>query len=281
MPSSFRETIDRALPSPLRQFKASAGRLIRFVSGRFATVNNHPTFVLGNQKSGTTVIAAALAHAANASVTLDIRDLNAAHLAGLLDGTYSIDAFVNRYRSAFAATFVKEPGLTFAFDELQGHFPEASFILIVRDPRDNIRSLLNRLSIPGDARELTADNLKSLHPIWRFVVNGSDLDIDREHYIENLATRWNLATDVYLKHPDDVMLLKYEAFCDSKVAYIEDTMRRLGRDLAQDVTDIVQTQYQSRGNRHVDWSQFFGMENLKRIERVCQDRMKRLDYKTF
>lgn len=278
MSYSVRETVDRALPSPLRQFKASAGRLVRFISGRFATVNDQPTFILGNQKSGTTVIAAALAHAANASVTLDIRDLNAAHLTGLFDGTYSIDAFVDRYRSAFAAAFVKEPGLTFAFNELKDHFPEATFILIVRDPRDNIRSLLNRLSIPGDARALTTDDLQSLHPIWRSVVNGSDLGMDHGHYIENLAARWNHASDIYLEHPDEVMLLKYEAFCDSKVAYIKEAIRRLGRDVVHDVTNIVQAQYQSRGNRHVNWSQFFGTENLERIERVCKTRMRRLGY---
>jgi len=278
MPFSFRETFDRALPSPLRQFKASAGRLFRFVSGRFTTVNDRPTFVLGNQKSGTTVIAAALAHAANASVTLDIRDLNASHLAGLLDGTLSIDAFVNRYRGSFSTSFVKEPGLTFAISKLRDRFPEATFILITRDPRDNIRSLLNRLSIPGDASVLTADHLQSLHSIWRSVITGSDLGIDREHYIENLATRWNLAADVYLEHPNEVMLLKYEAFCDAKVAYIEKSIHQLGRNVVQDVTDIVQTQYQSRGNRHIEWEQFFGTENLERIERVCKSRMTRLDY---
>ena len=56
-----------------------------------------------------------------------------------------LDALVQRYRLAFSRPVVKEPNLTFLYDELVRRFPQARVGLIIRDPRDNIRSLLERL----------------------------------------------------------------------------------------------------------------------------------------
>lgn len=156
----IRKTIHHGLPSPLQNVKAQGGRFLRYVRSRFATVTLAPVFVLGNQKSGTTVIAASLAHCADVSVTLDIRDLTADRLADLYDGSVSPSRFVDRYRRAFCREVIKELGLTFAYETLREHFLEATFVLIVRDPRDNIRSVLNRLDLPGDAFSLPSGALQ-------------------------------------------------------------------------------------------------------------------------
>lgn len=95
---NWRTAVDRLLPEPIRQTKAEIGRSLRYTIGRFKTVTENPVLVLGNQKSGTTVIAAALAHCANVSATLDLRDLTADQLVGVYEGTVSTDAFIDRYR---------------------------------------------------------------------------------------------------------------------------------------------------------------------------------------
>jgi hypothetical protein len=233
---------------------------------------------LGNQKSGTTVIAAALAHATDQSVTLDIRDISANYMLGLQRGDVPLHRFIARYRLDFSREIIKEPGLTFVSDQLFNCFPEATFLLIVRDPRDNIRSLLNRLNLPGSADQLSDNALESLHPIWQSVVRNHVLGIYATHYIDRLAQRWNRAADVYLNHKARVVPVKYESFCDDKVEYIESTARRLDLDVTQDIHSVVNQQYQSRGNRDVQWSEFFGETNLHRIEQLCGSRMKQLGY---
>ena len=45
-----------------------------------------------------------------------------------------------------------------------------------------------------------------------------------------------------------------------------------------DISDKVDRQYQRRGDRNVSWPDFFGPDNLARIERICGDRMQRFGY---
>lgn len=276
--TSLRTLVDRLLPEPVRRVKASAGVAARYLMGRFAQVEDAPTFVLGNQKSGTTVIAAALAHAMQSSVTLDIRDLQVGHLTGLYQGTYPMDDFVRRYRPAFSSSVVKEPGLTFARDALAERFPDARFLLIVRDPRDNIRSILNRLRLPGDADQISSEATDMLHPIWRSILMGDSLQIRADHYITCLAERWNQSADVYLNHKEDTLLLRYEDFQASKVSFIEETVEQLGAPIRADAGDIVNRQFQSKGNRSISWEDFFSKRNLRKIERTCERRMQMLGY---
>jgi hypothetical protein len=41
----------------------------------------------------------------------------------------------------------------------------------------------------------------------------------------------------------------------------------------------VDVQYQPRGDRGVSWLEFFGRENLRRIEGICGGRMAQLGYR--
>ncbi|RME38856.1 MAG: hypothetical protein D6788_06610, partial [Planctomycetota bacterium] len=120
------------------------------VRRRFARPHPAPVIVLGNQKSGTTVIAALLAESAGCAVTLDIFfRFRRPVLARLLTGRDSLDRFIRRHPYWFSHPIIKEPSLTFFHDDLRRLFPSARFVFIVRDPRDNIRSILNRLRLPG------------------------------------------------------------------------------------------------------------------------------------
>jgi hypothetical protein len=143
-------SIHSFVPAPLRRYSRAASlrlRELQYCAMNVVTrVNPRPIFVLGNQKSGTTAIAALFARLSGQTVTLDLfREVWWPTYQGIPSGDVSFDAFVARNRWGFSRDIVKEPNLTLFPDALAERFPEARTIFVVRDPRDNIRSLLNRL----------------------------------------------------------------------------------------------------------------------------------------
>ncbi len=243
------------------------------------SVNPDPRIiVLGNQKAGTTAIAALLAYALGFSVTLDFPDIYQP-----LNCLYSQDSdftdFVRHYRFCFSRNIVKEPNLTFFYPALRQMFPNAQFVFVVRDPRDNIRSMLNRLNLPGDVTQTGVGEVALPNKVWRAILTGEWLSLPRSiNYVETLAQRWNLATAVYEQSVTQMQLARYESFLADKVGFIYDLADRLGQTPQRDISDRVNIQFQPRGNRQISWTAFFGKQNLSRIERICGPQMARFDY---
>ncbi len=251
------------------------------VRRRFARPHPAPVIVLGNQKSGTTVIAALLAESAGCAVTLDIFfRFRRPVLARLLTGRDSLDRFIRRHPYWFSHPIIKEPSLTFFHDDLRRLFPSARFVFIVRDPRDNIRSILNRLRLPGNLPDLPPQALNALpaNRGWRLILEGTLFGTRGDTYIDVLAQRWNRTADVAWQHCDTLTLIRYEDFLKDKAGTIERLARTVALEPLHDVTDKVDVQYQPRGDRDVSWIDFFGKENLRRIELLCAARMRRFDY---
>jgi len=235
--------------------------------------------VLGNQKSGTTVIAALLSQCLGTSVTLDfpaeIRNLLHPRIwAGELD----FKEMVRANRKEFSRGVVKDATLSLFFPQTARHFPRSRFVMVMRDPRDNLRSILNRLKLRGDLPDLSPEVMAGMIPAWRLIVDGRWLGLRGENYIERLAARWDLIASTYLTHANRMILIKYDDFVKDKARAIERLARALGREPRHDISDKVDVQYQSRGDRDVKWTEFFGPDNLARIERVCADRMAALGY---
>lgn len=245
---------------------------------RFATVNEAPVLVLGNQKCGTTPIAALLAQAVGSSVTLDIRGIYEPVQTRLHRGELTFDSFVADNRLDFSREIVKEPNLTFLYEELSARFPASSMVFINRDPRTNIKSILNRLSLPGDIHELNEALLREVSPEWRLALDGSWLGLEGGNYIEMLAARWNLAADTYLENAADMPLVLYEDFFRNKVGEIYRLAERLGLRPINDISGSVDRQYQPRGDKSITVEDFFGTENLSSIERICGERMREFGY---
>lgn len=211
------------------------------------------------------------------SATLDFYPhLPPAELRGAHSGEEGFRLFVRRFRWELSRDLVKEPDLTFLYEPLARRFPEARFLWVVRDPRDNIRSILNRLDAPGDADDIVLD--ASVPAAWQLVLDGRWMGLPGGHYVERLAHRWRAAAELALEHGAPDTIVRYEDFTADK----EGTLRRVAKELdlpmAQPLGAFVDQQFQSRGDRHVDWLAFFGEDNLRRIERVCADAMQRLGY---
>ena len=246
-----------------------------------------PIIVLGNQKSGTTVIAALLSKATRKTVAIDpwFQIQNKLDIESqinlqqrLYENSSKFNNFIEQNNQYFYFEVIKEPNFTFLYEDVKKCFPEAKFIFINRDPRDNIRSILNRLKIPGNIRQLSDRQLNSMTLGWKLVMEGKYPSVPGDNYIERLAYRWNVAADNYLKNSDSMIYVTYEEFLENKKAKINLLAEEIGLKIKRDISKELDIQYQPKGNNNLSWSEFFGEENLARINDICGDKIKLFNY---
>lgn len=241
-----------------------------------ARVHPTPIVILGHAKSGTTVIAKLLSKISDERVTIDPVyriDPKGKLNNSLFERELSLSTLVQSHKYYFSTPLWKDPKLTFFYDDLCHHFPLATFIFVIRDPRDTIRSFLNRRGIPGDLSELPLPIEEKVGGIARFPkVKGSN-------YIERLAHRWNCATDVYMNHKSDFFQVRYEDFLEDKSNTIINLAENVGLKPIYDISEHLNQEYQPKGNRNISWSDFFKPSNLHKIESICNERMINFGYK--
>jgi hypothetical protein len=276
----------KELPHPLTHARRFGRRCIRYCQHRTARVFPRPVIVGGSPKSGTTAIAALLARAVGARFSNDPfwhvvhHDANGFLLPDILEGRLSVGEFVDRYGAYFQAEIVKDPDFAFLYRQLRERFPHSRQVFIVRDPRDNIRSILNRLGIPGDLEELDPrdGHIPAGKQGWQAIFEGRGLGISRGNYVARLAQRWNLGVRHYLDARDSIRLVRYEDFVADKVGTIEQLAEDLDMPVTVDISGDVDRQFQSRGHRGVVLASFFGADNLRAIETLCAEGMAALGY---
>lgn len=262
--------------------RAAPVRARRAVKSVVARPNTTPIFVLGHQKSGTSAVAALLAELTGSSVTIDLLNEDRwPTYAKVASGWMSFERFVRRNRLDFSREIVKEPNLTFFYPQLAERFPAARFVMVVRDPRTNAKSVLDRLGLPGDRGSIPEEQVRALRHGWNLMFDPSWLDLEAGNYVELLAQRWNLCADVYLDRPEAMRLVRYEDFRAAKLETLESLAADLGLERRHDIRGRLDNQFQPAGNRGVGVEHFFGSDNLARIENACGERMRRFAYETF
>lgn len=242
-------------------------------------VNPAPLLIYGNQKSGTSAIAALLAEATGKSLTLDLKRNRKLiqTFDEMLAGKVTVEKFINMHKYEFSREIIKEPGLTMLFQELQAHYNHKPAVFIIRDPRDNIRSILNRLKIPGDLSQNPDPGL--IPPAWQKVIDHyGQTPVEMIHYIEKMAWRWNDFAGMARACDDHIIVLKYEDFLKDKKKHIEDLAINCGYMIVKDISSQVDRQFQPGGDSSAKWLDFFGPENLKKIETICNENMKFFEY---
>lgn len=250
-------------------------RVAASVMNRVGIVNERPIIVLGNQKSGTSAIAHLLADFGGLSKTVDIPPLWPPAGVAIMRGEASFAEAVRRNRRFFSRHLVKEPMMTFFADQVVDRFPEAKYLFVVRDPRDNIRSILNRRDIPGHLERLSPHEVRAQ---GRVAIDAGIWGGEEGNYIDVLAHRWVRAVSAYRRFANRMHLLKYEDFVADKPGTIAAYAARLGISRVGDISGKLDVQFQPRGNRSVRWLEFFGARNLARIEQVCAEEMARFGY---
>lgn len=253
---------------------------IRKILSLFYKKKLDPLFILGNPKSGTTVIANLLSKSTKKTLTSDIQSV-IKHATLQLDfNLLNFDDFIKQHKYEFSKEIIKEPFLSFYTEELINYFPNSKIVWIVRNPYQNIRSILNRLKIPGNLQEIKFNQFLELEktPAWKLNLQSEMLGINSVNYIEAMAHRWNFLVNIYETNKEKIILVRYEDFVKDKKGFIDNLTHKLGFNIKQDISDYVNIQYQPKGNSKIDMDEFFGSINLNLISNICKKNMKKLGY---
>ncbi len=231
----------------------------------FYTLTDDPLFILGNQKSGTSAIASLLGEATQKSTTVDIGGWRSRTYELIRDGQLTLKQAI-RYSAKveFSRPIIKEPNLTFLYHELVEVFPHAKFVLVVRNPLSNIRSLLNRLNVPGDLTTLNCREYPEIHELWEYILfHQLDHGQAQGDYIGRQIARWNDAAQLADRCGGEVPTITYEEFKANKLNTIYSLAKDLNLPVLSDITSKVDIQYQVKG-KPTNLPEFFG-SNYSRI----------------
>jgi hypothetical protein len=222
--------------------------------------------VFGNQKSGTSAISGLLSEATGRSLIADFGGAQEPFIGELIRGEISVARYVARNAWAFSASIVKEPGLTFAAPALMDHFAQSRAVMVLRNPWHNIRSMLERLDIRGDA-DRAVPGKRRINRTWQSVLAGADLGLPPAHYIDILAQRWARAAEIAEQLDDRTILVRYEDFSRDKHGAIERLAQAFALPVVDDISAKLDHAFQPRG-RGADPKEFFG-KNYDRIGAIC------------
>ncbi|MFW5993130.1 MAG: sulfotransferase [Desulfohalobiaceae bacterium] len=175
----------------------------------------------------------------------------------------------------FASRIIKEPFLTLFYDCLVEHFPKAQFLFLVRDPVENIRSILNRAGYKGRYDPEARLNL-SLE--WRSILSGAYISPCCKDVLECLALRWNIMSSIYLDNQENIRLCRYEDFVQDKIKSLQDLCLDLGLPIMHELEHKLELQYQKKGETGAGRQSFFSPEETHRIESICKANMQSLGY---
>ena len=217
-----------------------------------------PILIFGFPKSGTSAITALLAQRTNKTVTLDTKYLWEPFISKIKTGDINLSKHINKYSYPFSKEIIKEPNMVFIIDKLLTFYPNPKVLIIKRDKLTNIKSILDRLQIPGDL-EINPKK-ENINKNWINFILKDDL-----HYIDVLNNH-------YLKAEKNLDLLKclnpvyinYEDFKYNKKAEIDRIANELSLEPKFEIDHLLDVQYQPKGKNNKDVKSFFG-NNLKKL----------------
>ena len=277
--------INKILPISLKPVSRDIGFSFRTLIYRFKSINKrinpNPIFILGNQKSGTSAIASILGAFSGKITAIDLffSGFHSSLFTNWKCKKISTKDFINKNKVEFSAEIIKEPHLSIFFDELKTEYPQSRFVLIIRNPFDNIRSILDRLDVQGNKTLLNEKDKKKFFHSWKLLLDNEWIGGSKNHYIEVLAERWNTICNVYLENKENIILVKYEDFTKNKVKVINELAEKLNLTVSRDVEKILDYQFQPKGkNRNTDPEKFFGKENYNKIIKICSSELRQLGY---
>ena len=232
-----------------------------------------PIIVMGNQKSGTTVIAALLAKAAGKSSMLDFFFREPLSIRNILDEKSTLKDFIKSNKSYFSKQIIKDPDLTFLYPEVRRLYPNSNILFILRDPIENVRSILNRVHLPGKLNMLSAAKSYELNnslPEWYDIIDGTRYGHHETNPVLSLLRRAILSHNICNRYRADVTIVRYEDFLINKKLFIENLCNLMGLNVVQNVGRYVDVQYQPKGVDSKNLVSFFGEKNIEMMLDVLQ-----------
>lgn len=219
--------------------------------------NRKSILLFGLNKSGTTAALRLIAKS-SASSYFDDFPYFLGGWEDVLAGKKSPDEYFFANKHAFSRDIIRFPIDQRSFELANDFFELSSFIVTVRNPIENIKSILSRLRIPGDRDSIEPEVIASFHPEWRAMFSR------RSNYIDSLIDCWVDAyqTERWVSDPNAV-LFRYEDFLADKNAYIKRKVEQLGLRAQNTISADVDRQFQPAGSKMPN-DIFFG-KNLDRI----------------
>ncbi|MCB9777869.1 MAG: sulfotransferase [Alphaproteobacteria bacterium] len=236
-----------------------------------------PVFVLGHQKTGSSAVGAMLAEVSGEAAALDL----AAELARPLHleveaGRKSFDDFLHHNAVDLSRRIVKDACLAALAAPLAARFPAARFVFVVRDPRATVRSVLDRVGLPGDRAHYDEAILAGVPRAWREVLLPAGADAG--DVVAHIAERWRQQARVALAGDLPVRVIRYEDFCRAPRAETEAVARDVGLPVLPGDDRAARQQWQPAGEHRGRWPAFLGDANVARIDALCRDEMRAFHY---
>lgn len=241
-------------------------------------------FVLGHQKSGTSAIASLLSHKCGLKSTIDIPEFYLGYLK-IRQRKMSFLKFIEENVHRFYTDIIKEPELTFFYEELKEIFTNARFLFIVRHPISVIRSILDRAEI--DTLKLpmsyTEASKMSENGVWEKMLSAKSISYgETQEITEAYALRWVKAARLYIANEDTFILAKYEDFVMNKLYFVDDLADKLGLCKKNPINELCEIQYQPKGkNREKNINELFTNDVIKKVESICENEMRQMGYQLY
>lgn len=277
--------LNKILPKQLKPISRDIGFTLNTIFYKLKNIgkesNPSPIFIFGNQKSGTSAIAALLGELTVIPTAIDLfySGFNFQLFIKWKKKEITTKEFVNKNKKEFAKTIIKEPHLSVFYKELKEEFPNAKFVMIVRNPVDNIRSILDRLNIDGTKSQLDKKDKKKIFHSWNLLFNNQWIGGNKTQYIETLAERWNIIMDSYFENKEGIILVKYEDFLKDRIGILNRLSEELELKTIADISAILEKSFQPKGKKsHQNPIKFFGEKNLNIITHLCKKNMEKLEY---
>lgn len=256
--------------------------IVKYLLGKIKGVNNKPLFILGHEKSGTSIISFLLAKATKQSLALDIPILWEPNQTKIHKDIAELERIISKNKFVFSKEIIKEPVLSFEVDKLQHLFPDAKFVFIIRHPFEVIRSCLNRLNLVGDIKvysELENAKTKDINWLaWDPVLKSDWLGKVSNNPVEAICHRWNYLVDSYKSNSDSIVLIKYEDFLKEKKNEIYRLAQNCNLEIKGNIDALLEQQMQSKSINSKSLFDYYGEKNFNLIKTLCSNNMSYFNY---
>ena len=234
------------------------GKKYRYIRNYLYQPNRKAILLLGLNKSGTSVTINLISKKADISFFDDF-PYRLGGFEKVLSGNTTLESYVKKHSYYFSKEIIRYPIQPEAIDLARKCFEMNKYLLTIRHPANNIKSILSRLNIRGDLKNLDTSKL-NIHSNWLRMLTK------KENYIDSLIACWNEAySQEELIRTQNCIIFKYEDFLKNKELYITNKVKELGLEPKFSIEEYLNTQYQPSGTNKSNLV-FFGANNYEKIK---------------
>ncbi|QSS98032.1 hypothetical protein [Psychroflexus sp. ALD_RP9] len=218
--------------------------------------NPNPILILGFPKSGTSAITGLLAQSTGLSATIDTKYLWEPYLSQIIENKLDFKKHLYKNSYPFSKKIIKEPNLVFLVDQIISYYKQPKIVIIKRDKEKNIKSILDRLNLPGDL--VSNPRPDKVNKNWHSLLFEND-----RHYVKTLSKKYDLAQNNLKKLSSlNPIFIQYEDFLKDKKSTISHLTSTLDLSEKNDITSILDKPFQPSSKNKKSVDEFFG-NNLK------------------